>query len=232
MGDHFIEKVLVWYGVLIVSLVFHEASHALLAKLGGDLTAYLGGQVTLNPVPHMKREPFGTIILPLAVLFMSKGNACMGFAHAPVSARWAERHPKRAAVMSAAGPLSNLMLAAIGFGVLKLLLAYDFASPYPLSHLGFSLPISAVDPDHSWVTAAILLAWVFVFLNVVLAILNLIPWPPLDGAGVIAGFFPAAEKIYGPVRRNTVLLILGLVGVWYLLPSLYLPAVRALYHAV
>src|SRR5437762_123307 len=54
-----------WYVVFLFSLTCHEASHALAAKLGGDLTAFHGGQVTLNPIPHMRREPFGTIVFPL-----------------------------------------------------------------------------------------------------------------------------------------------------------------------
>ena len=58
-------NILVFYIVLLISLVFHEAAHALFALLGGDRTAYVGGQVTLNPIPHMQREPFGTVYLPL-----------------------------------------------------------------------------------------------------------------------------------------------------------------------
>jgi hypothetical protein len=59
-----------WYVIFILSATIHEAAHALAAKLGGDLTAYLGGQVSLNPVPHIKREPFGMVIFPLISAFL------------------------------------------------------------------------------------------------------------------------------------------------------------------
>ena len=68
--DLSVTDILVYYGVLLVSLVVHEAAHALAALLGGDRTAYLGGQVTLNPLPHIRREPFGTVALPLLTLFL------------------------------------------------------------------------------------------------------------------------------------------------------------------
>ena len=67
-----------FYGVLLISLVVHEAAHAVTALWGGDRTAYLGGQVTLNPIPHIRREPFGTVLLPIGLLFISNGTWCMG----------------------------------------------------------------------------------------------------------------------------------------------------------
>ena len=115
-------RILLFYVILLVSLVVHEAAHALFAYLGGDRTAYVGGQVTLNPAPHIRREPLGTVILPLAMLIMSKGTMCMGFAHAPFDPVWAYRHPKRAALMAAAGPISNLLLAALAFSALQVLI--------------------------------------------------------------------------------------------------------------
>ncbi len=99
------------YIPFVISLTFHEAAHALAARLGGDNTAYLGGQVTLNPVPHMRREPFGTIVLPLLLLISTGGRQVMGWASAPIDPLWAMRHPRRAAVVSFAGPLANLLLA-------------------------------------------------------------------------------------------------------------------------
>ena len=90
-----------FYVTLIISLTAHEAAHALFAMLGGDRTAYYAGQVTLNPIPHMQREPFGTIVLPLLVLLMSNGSMCFGFAHAPIDPIWAYHNPRKAALMSA-----------------------------------------------------------------------------------------------------------------------------------
>ena len=76
-----------WYAVFIVSLTFHEAAHALAAWKLGDPTAYEAGQVTLNPLPHIEREPMGTILVPILTFFM------MGWASAPYDPYWAIRHP-------------------------------------------------------------------------------------------------------------------------------------------
>ena len=106
---------LVYYVVFLFSTVLHEAAHALAAKLGGDLTAYHGGQVTLDPRPHVKREPFGMVVLPLLTSVLSGWP--LGYASAPYDPRWALRYPKRAAWMALAGPGANLailVVAALG----------------------------------------------------------------------------------------------------------------------
>src|SRR5438128_135858 len=104
---------LVWYMVFLVAITFHEAAHALVAKLLGDPTAYYGGQVTLNPLPHMQREPFGTIIMPVLSFVFSGGRSMIGWASAPYDPYWGVRYPRRAALMAAAGPLANLLLAVV-----------------------------------------------------------------------------------------------------------------------
>src|SRR6266705_615693 len=101
-----------WYVVFLLSLTCHEASHALAAKLGGDLTAFHGGQVTLNPIPHMRREPFGTILVP--IISYALGGWMIGWASAPYDPFWEARHPRRAAWMSLAGPGANFALMIIG----------------------------------------------------------------------------------------------------------------------
>ena len=72
---------LIWYVVFLFSTTCHEASHSLAAKWGGDLTAFRGGQVTLNPLPHMKREPFGMLVVPLLSFLL--GDWMIGWASAP-----------------------------------------------------------------------------------------------------------------------------------------------------
>ena len=67
-----------WYVAFLMSLTCHEAAHALVAKWGGDLTAYHSGQVTLNPLPHIQREPFGTVLVPIISLFLSGWIARVG----------------------------------------------------------------------------------------------------------------------------------------------------------
>jgi len=85
----------IYYVAFLFSTTCHEASHAFVAKLGGDSTAALGGQVTLNPVPHIRREPWGMVVIPiLAFIFM---GGMIGWASAPFDPLWERRHPRRAA---------------------------------------------------------------------------------------------------------------------------------------
>ena len=84
-----------WYVVFLLSVTCHEAGHAWAARLGGDDTAYLGGQVSLNPLPHIQREVWGTVLVPL-ISYLWVGWM-MGWASAPYDPAWEERHPRRAA---------------------------------------------------------------------------------------------------------------------------------------
>ncbi len=99
------------YVVFLLSTTCHEASHALVAKWGGDTTALEGGQVSLNPLPHIRREPFGMVLMPLIGIATQSG--IFGWASAPYDPLWSQKHPKRAAWMSLAGPAANFSLAII-----------------------------------------------------------------------------------------------------------------------
>ncbi len=92
---------IVWFVVFLFTLTVHEACHGLVAWLGGDSTAYHGGQVTLNPWPHVRREPVGTLVVPLLTFFTS--GWMMGWASTPFDPEWGRRHPKRLAAMSLIG---------------------------------------------------------------------------------------------------------------------------------
>lgn len=165
----------IWYIVFLFSTTCHEGAHALAAKLGGDPTAALGGQVTLNPLPHIRREPMGTVVIPIITYFMF--HWMMGWASAPFDPNWQRRHPHRAAWMALAGPAANftLMLAS-GIGIhIGLALGY-FHMP---ASAGMSHVVEAAGsgvPSFS----ATLLSITFV-LNLVLGTFNLLPIPPLDG---------------------------------------------------
>src|SRR5580658_156190 len=106
------------YIVFLFSTTCHEASHALVAKWGGDSTAALNGQVTLNPIPHIRREPWGMVIIPILAFLFTRGM--IGWASAPFDPLWERRHPRRAALMALAGPAANytlMLLAVIGLRV-------------------------------------------------------------------------------------------------------------------
>src|SRR5215217_6143925 len=96
---------IIYYIVFLFSTTLHEAAHAWAAKRGGDLTAYHGGQVSLSPVPHIRREPFGMLVLPLASSLLTGWP--FGYASAPYDREWARREPRKAAWMALAGPAAN-----------------------------------------------------------------------------------------------------------------------------
>lgn len=224
-----ISEIVLLYGVLLVSLVVHEAAHALFALLGGDRTAYVGGQVTLNPVPHIRREPFGTVILPLMMLFLSRGTMIFGYAHTPIDPLWAHRHPKRAALMSAAGPLSNVLLALVAFGVLKVLVMSGAAVKQPVDELQMLTPAGSSGAT----LATIKMASAFLLLNVLLAVLNLFPLPPLDGAGIVEGLAPRQTRgFYDFFRSQPFFFLIVLVLIWRVFPEIYFPILNQVYSWV
>ena len=176
----------IWYVVFLFSTVCHEAAHALAAKWGGDLTAYANGQVSLDPVPHIRREPFGLVIVPLIMLFSSGGKSLMGWGSAPFNPLWQIRYPRRAALMALAGPLMNFSLAilcaiAIRVGVLIGWFKVPFMqTAFHLVHGGESVFLDGVGAMLS----------VMFSLNVILGVFNLIPIPPLDGYSVLGLLLP------------------------------------------
>ena len=214
---------ILFYTVLLISLVVHEAAHALAALWGGDKTAYLGGQVTLNPMPHIRREPFGTVLLPIGMLILSSGQMCMGYAHTPIDPIWAYRHPNKAALMSAAGPMSNFLLATIAALTLKILIGMQLIEAHNRTSL-WELFLPADGSTDGFLFAVCQICVVFVLLNLLLGLLNLIPWPPLDGAGILGGFFPKVNRLYEFLRTQQLLMLAGLVGVFFLIQTWVWPA--------
>ena len=181
LTDRLLVDGLVAYIVLLLSLTVPEAAHAWAALRGGDPTAYLGGQVSLDPRPHIRREPFGMVFAPLLFWFM--GGWMVGWASTPLDPRWAYVHPRRAAAMAAAGPLANLALVVVGGAILRL--GVELGWFLPAGRSAFELAHAA---EGGFAAGAIpVLSWMF-SLNVILFVFNLIPVPPLDGASVIGLF--------------------------------------------
>lgn len=180
MSFQFLANLIIWYVVFVFSTTCHEAAHAFVALLGGDRTAYDGGQVTLDPMPHIRRSPFGMVILPLLTFFLSGGGYLFGFASAPYDPYWAQRNPTKYARMSLAGPLANFALALLAVVLMVLGVKAGLLQP------GFSHIVSG---QGIWEPVAMMLH-VLLFLNVLLGLFNLLPLPPLDGAAVLEGAFP------------------------------------------
>src|SRR5215212_946609 len=113
-----------WYVVFLLSTTCHEAAHALISHRGGDPTAAHGGQVSLNPLPHIRREPFGMVLFPWLSFFA--GGWMMGWASAPYDPRWAYQYPRRSGAMALAGPAANFALALLAGVLIRIGMAAGF----------------------------------------------------------------------------------------------------------
>ena len=206
-----------WYVAFLFSLTCHEAAHALVALWGGDPTAYHAGQVTLNPVPHMRREPWGTILVPLLSYFLGNG-AMIGWGSAPYDPYWEQRYPRRAAWMALAGPAANLILVLATAAIIQIGQFAGFFQGLPV--VSFTSIIEGKDLAGG---AATFLSILF-SLNILLALFNLIPVPPLDGRTAIGLILP--EKLNDQFReltRNPMFQMMGVLLAWYLINPLFRP---------
>jgi len=206
---------LLWYIVFIISATVHEAAHAWAAKLGGDLTAYAGGQVSLNPWPHIKREIFGMVIIPIVTAFGVGWP--IGYASTPYDPIWAYNHPRKAAWMAAAGPAANLLIVIICYLVIQAgVVSGIFLQPdlVNMRHI-----IDAGDGGQSGITLFVSMLFT---MNLILVVLNLIPFPPLDGSAIISLFLhDNAARSYRKVISNPMFGFVGLALAWFAFSPLF-----------
>ena len=218
---------LIWFVAFLFSTTVHEAMHAFAAWRLGDSTAYNGGQVSLNPAAHIQREPIGMVVLPL-LTSITQGWA-IGWASCPYDPVWARRFPGRSALMAAAGPAGNLLIAIAAFAVLRIgLLGGWFIAP---EHVNFdSIAELAGHPGPAFITT---LLSVLLVMNVFLCAFNLLPLPPLDGAAVLNGFLPEQQAVkLMDLQSNAMMSMLGLVIAWRVFPLVTDPIFSALLRLV
>lgn len=219
----------IWFVAFVFSTTCHEAAHAFAAKLGGDLTAYEGGQVSLDPLPHMRREPLGMLVVPILSFLLNGGTFMIGWASTPIDPYWAIRHRRRAAWMSAAGPAANLLLCLLAAaGILVGIQVGYLRSP---GEIRFDHVVALA---HGGVELVPRLLSVFFSLNLLLGVFNLLPVPPLDGNGVVQLFL--SESLGSRWRllwQGQGVAMVGLLMAWLvvgkLFSTVFLWAIRLLY---
>lgn len=224
MGSIHLADLAIWYPAFLLSLTFHEAAHAFISSRFGDRTA--ARQVTLNPIPHIQQEPVGTVVIPILTFLLAGWT--LGWASAPYDPYWANRYPKRAGMMSLAGPVANFLLAGAALAAIWALLSAGVlafnAAPARLTGL-----VVGADGGATFLAQFLLVLY---FLNLILGFFNLIPVPPLDGAGVIQGFFAgsAPARFLATVQEKGFGLM-GLMLAWVIFRYLVSPVVLWVFTA-
>jgi Zn-dependent protease len=183
-----LQQIAIYAIPVIIAITLHEAAHGFVARHFGDPTAANLGRVTLNPLKHI--DLFGTILLP-AVLLLSQTGFIFGYAK-PVPVKFSNlRNPKRDMIwVAAAGPAMNVALALV-------------------SALGLVVALLLHAALNSWAVAGLIFS---VQINLVLAILNLMPLPPLDGGRVVTGLLPMRLAIpYAKLERFGMLILIALL---------------------
>jgi Zn-dependent protease len=217
-----------WQGVaytligLLIGVVLHEYMHGRVADRLGDHTARNAGRLTLNPVPHL--DPIGTVLLPIGLALISRGQFTFGYAKpVPVNPFFMKK-PREGMVLTAlAGPATNFTVAvivtAVGVG-LRLGLHLQFSSVNP----------SQVQSGAAWVDFMLLLFYIAA-INIFLGVFNLIPVPPLDGSHVLQYFLsPRAQETYQAYGRYGFVLVFILV--YFLGSAIFGPIQNLLYRFI
>jgi Zn-dependent protease len=194
--DHLMLGVM-WYLIFLFSTTLHEAAHAWAALRLGDPTAYEGGQVSLDPLPHVRM---------------------IGWASAPYDPEWAERHPRRAAWMALAGPAANLLLVLVAaIAIRGGLWAGLFTPPDRLRMSVVTLGAAPGLLDCLARTVSLLFS-----LNLVLFVFNLIPMPPLDGSGALP-LVMSEETARGYQALAGRLGMMGILVAWQVFDPIFRP---------
>jgi Zn-dependent protease len=198
-----VSELIMYMVVLLLAISCHEAGHAWMSYKYGDDTAYMLGRVTLNPIKHT--DPIGTLLIPIIsfVVTYTTGTRVplIGWGiPTPVNPRKWTNYRRANVMVSIAGIGANLILATIGFAILKTLLETAVITP--------------INYDSGLIKVLLMFLDNLIFLNVSLAVFNLLPFPPLDGSKVLATFLPERFEPFMNLLETYGYLILLLLLYW------------------
>jgi len=198
-------NLIIWFIVLLFSLSFHEAAHAWTSEKFGDDTGRIQGRITLNPLAHI--DVFGTILFPIVSAL--SGIPLLGWAKPVQTNPLMWRDKTRANItVSAAGPISNFILATVAFIVSKFLIM----SGLLYVRGGYYTLVSPATEEAGLMAPLSVFLSVMLLLNIGLGVFNLIPIPPLDGSHVLEEILPASmAEAYNQVRPYGFMLLYGLM---------------------
>jgi Zn-dependent protease len=198
-----VSQLIIYMVVLLLAISAHEAAHAWMSHKFGDDTAFMLGRVTLNPVKHT--DPIGTLLIPIVSFILgSLGGAAaaiplIGWGKpTPVNPRNWNNYKLANVMVSIAGILANLLIGIVSFVIFKSLISYGF-----FADEGFREGFGKI---------LIMLFMNLIFLNVSLAIFNLLPFPPLDGSKVLGTFLPeSAQPVLAMLEQYGFLILMALI---------------------
>ena len=212
---------LLWYALFVISTTFHEAAHGWAALRFGDSTAHEAGLVTLDPLPHVQRSPFGMVIIPILSFITSLPHAWMvGWASTPYDPYWAYQNRRKAAWMALAGPAANLVFVLVAALLIHagIFLGF-FAQP---EHITWTQVVVAPSPGIAG-GAAIAVSILF-SLNLILLVFNLLPVPPLDGSEVLSLLLnESLAQRYRDLMAQPTAQMVGLIVAWNLIDVVLRP---------
>jgi Zn-dependent protease len=207
--DNIIQTIAIWTIPVLFAITLHEVSHGWVAKLLGDPTAKMLGRLTVNPFKHI--DPVGTVVVPLGLLVLTSLTPGPPFVFGwakpvPVNSRNL-RHPQRdMAIVAAAGPMANLVMALFWALMIK---------------LGLGLLDTL-----NWVAVPLVYMGIAgITINILLMVLNLLPVPPLDGGRVVSGLLPPRmSDTYDRLEPYGLFIVLGLLAtglLWAIIGPFY-----------
>jgi Zn-dependent protease len=206
--QQFLHKLSIYAVPVVLAITFHEAAHGWVAYRKGDPTAKMLGRVTLNPIPHI--DPFGTILLPALLLLLNTGIVFGWARPVPVNFRLLHDQKRDPIYVAAAGVVTNLGLALVSGLLFRFLTAID--PSLLIQAMAHGTAPLADTPARMVLVPITLMCVVSVQFNVLLAIFNMIPVPPLDGGRIAVGLLPPRPSMaLASVERYGTLIVLLLL---------------------